>query len=393
MKIGILTYHRSINYGAVMQAYALACRLNEMNGVVAEIIDYTSPQMDIYYCLFTLYRGKRSLFQLGARLQMYRAFNKTINKLPLSLQKLKNCSQKKFYRHVYEKYDLIVVGSDAVWNYEKRGLPNPYFLLDSTGSKHVSYAASCNGINYNRLDEEKLSILKQAFERFEYLGVRDTLTENVVFRALGEHKTKHNCDPTLLLNFEKDGLNDSILNHLRKKLINKYGASPNKKYIGLMLSNLNGDLAKVLVAELKKRYADTHQIVSIYSYCAYADIPYVADLTPFEWARIFSLFDITFTKYFHGTLLSLKNLTPVISLSAEKSLYDMPAKVEDVLKRMNLLDFYWPARNAADISWECLMQKVDSLICIPPKEKMRQAVDKEATYANDFFDYLKNILT
>ena len=38
MKIGIVTFHRALNYGAVLQAYALCHFLND-NGFDAEIID------------------------------------------------------------------------------------------------------------------------------------------------------------------------------------------------------------------------------------------------------------------------------------------------------------------------------------------------------------------
>ena len=38
-KIGILTYHRSINYGAMLQAYALRYTIQKL-GYKVEVIDY-----------------------------------------------------------------------------------------------------------------------------------------------------------------------------------------------------------------------------------------------------------------------------------------------------------------------------------------------------------------
>lgn len=391
MKIGIMTYHRSINYGAVMQSFALSRRLSEIKNVEVEIIDYMSLKMDIYYKLFTLYRGRNGFWHFRERFEMYHAFRRGINQLPLSKGRLVTDNASKFYRYIQDRYDIIIVGSDAVWNYEKRGLPNPYFLTENVKTRKISYAASCNGIDYSHLNNSKLSILKRSFEQFEYLGVRDMLTEMVVSKALGQQIAKHNCDPTFLLDFEQDGLGEEFISKLSAKLCKKYGWDTSKKHIGLMLSNLNGNLAKILVAKLKEKYGKTHQIVSVYSYCPYADIPYISDLTPFEWSRIFSLFDITFSKYFHGMLLSIKNGTPVMSLSAEHHIEGIPAKVEDVLKRMDLMEFYWPAKNESNIEWGKFMTQVDEFILNPPKEKMKKAVDNERQYAKEFFGIIESI--
>ena len=153
-----------------------------------------------------------------------------------------------------------------------------------------------------------------------------------------------------------------------------------------------GNLGQALVKHLKKAYGDEYQIVSLYSYCQYADIPSIADLTPFEWSRIFSLFDITFSKYFHGTLLSIINGTPVISLSAEEEIKGIPAKVEDVLTRLDLMDFYFPAKNSADINWKKFMHRVNNLIENPPVEKMLKGVEKEKKYADSFFEYIRTLV-
>ena len=40
MKVGILTFHRSVNYGAYLQALALCKKLNCEQDISAEIIDF-----------------------------------------------------------------------------------------------------------------------------------------------------------------------------------------------------------------------------------------------------------------------------------------------------------------------------------------------------------------
>lgn len=45
MKIGILTFHRPINYGAYLQAFSLQDRLKEyLREATIEIVDYIAPK-------------------------------------------------------------------------------------------------------------------------------------------------------------------------------------------------------------------------------------------------------------------------------------------------------------------------------------------------------------
>ena len=53
MKIGILTFHRAINYGASLQAYALTKKMNEM-GYEAEIVDYRNPHIENMFHNFSI---------------------------------------------------------------------------------------------------------------------------------------------------------------------------------------------------------------------------------------------------------------------------------------------------------------------------------------------------
>ena len=50
MKIGILTFHRSVNNGAFMQAYALSSEIKKrFPSDEVEIIDFTPPSVVNYY--------------------------------------------------------------------------------------------------------------------------------------------------------------------------------------------------------------------------------------------------------------------------------------------------------------------------------------------------------
>ena len=61
MKIGILTFHRAINYGAVLQCYALSECLKRM-GHDAVVIDYRPEYIEKYRKTIPL-SSKRTLLK------------------------------------------------------------------------------------------------------------------------------------------------------------------------------------------------------------------------------------------------------------------------------------------------------------------------------------------
>ena len=52
-RIGIITFHRADNYGAVLQTYATQTILNDLD-YQAEVIDYRSPELEEKYKLFKI---------------------------------------------------------------------------------------------------------------------------------------------------------------------------------------------------------------------------------------------------------------------------------------------------------------------------------------------------
>ena len=369
-----------------MQSAALAEQLSiRFPSAQIEIIDYSSAKMDRYYKMITIYRGMESAIHILKRIEMYRAFQKGLRQLPLSKERLISDNAKTFEKWLGDRYDILITGSDAVWNYNKRGLPNPYFLSGNIEVKRFSYAASCNGLNistYKDITEEQREYLKNSFDKFEFIGVRDEQTERLVHEVCPNIPVYHNCDPSILY----EDLSGQDRTKLLKKLQKKYGFDPNKPTIAFMMSNLNGGFRAEISKRIKEKYGNKYQTVSLYSYNTYADIPYVSDLTPQEWSIIFGLFDLTISKYFHGVMFSLLNHTPVIAVGAETSIEGLPNKISDALGRMNLLDFYFQADQVNIINWDELMQKIDNCLKDKPLDRIVAGIEKERESAESFFD-------
>lgn len=364
MKIGVLTFHRSINYGAYIQCYSLSKKIQkDFPNSCVEVIDYDMPKMAKYYSftLFNYLTTSNNLVDFIKRLgklciepltlqrerKKKRIFLKALSHLPLSNKTINSNSITPLIDYINNNYDIVICGSDAIWNYNVRGWPNPYFLSLNVTSKKYSYAASCYGMLFERISKTKLTEIRDIFNSYSYIGVRDDET-NCFFNSLSCNlHSFHNCDPSLLLDFNQMPLN---LDSLNKKMKSK-GFIFGKKSVCVM-----GDNA--LFKFVKRIMGPNYQYVCVYNYCRDADVNLI-DLDPFEWAYAFRFFTIVFTTYFHGTLLSLKNLTPTICLALNNE-YNKKhvSKVEDVLTRLGLIDLYFEVNNDIDAE-----QRLQNKVC------------------------------
>lgn len=177
MKIGILTFHRAINYGAVLQAYALQHVLREQ-GHEALVIDYCPSYMKRAYRLFFIERIKgqglignlqmllRECLAFPSRYKRHKAFARFIH-THIHLQKM--CKET-----LVSQYSTLIIGSDQVWNAGiTKGMDAMYWGTDSIFDdiKHISYAASAGNIK----DIELLApqAINDALARFVAVSVRE----------------------------------------------------------------------------------------------------------------------------------------------------------------------------------------------------------------------------
>lgn len=344
-KIGIFTFHRSINYGAFMQAYSLSKKLQKnFPETKVEIIDYTSRLMDEHYVPKINRSAIRSPQGYLAKKKQYKLFKSALGRLPLSDKKICNdgCTQQVL--EAYENdYDIFVVGSDAVWNWCKRGFPNPYLMNFEKDVKKLSYAASAYGMGPEYVKDEERKYFASSLERFSFIGVRDDYTASLVRSVLPVSNPEYTCDPTVFLDmddvFDEIGLTRE---EFRKKIYKKLNISEDKRIIGMM------GVPKELVEKLADRFGDKYVLVNLYNYSRFVK-KQLLDITPFEWAAVFGLFDLTVTSFFHGTLLSLRNSTPVINYDFSQFSQNNEGKICDVMRRLGLPDCHFKSKNDFDL--------------------------------------------
>ena len=402
MKIGILTYHRSYNYGAYMQCYSLSVRMQkDFPDCQVEVIDYISKEAYLnYHSSFgnllslianadTSAKRKRYVKSLIAYIlsliKEHRVndvntehFDEAIKKLSCSEKYIISDNLGEISKYINDNYDIVIVGSDAVWNFQMRPFPNVYFLGESIKTKKLSYAASSYEQPYKILSEKQISQIRKSWLTFDYIGVRDISTENFVKFIDASFVPKHNCDPTVLLDMDAlEPYKESVYN----KLLNA-GFDPNKKSIGLMVRPW-------LAAKLRQQLGNEYQLVSVFKYTPYADIN-LMDINPFEWAVCFSFFNATITHYFHGNLLSLKNNTPTLVIE-KKTAYNQQynSKIRDFMNRVNMLEnCYFDD----EFDYSSLRRRLDVLFTTD-KSTIESEMRREASFYNSFKTALETVIS
>ena len=396
MRIGILTYHQSVNNGAVMQAYSLSKRLKELYpSCEIEIVDYRMQKVEEGYAynlknylshISAIKRFKRCLYLIRHPLFLYRkrqrtdVFGSCLGKLPLSPKRIWDDKPDEIYSYINERYDVLVVGSDAIWNYLSRGYGNVYLPDSRVEITKMSYAASCYGMDFLKRPDTERKEIGQNLNEFAFIGVRDDATEEFVHWSGCGLTPVHTCDPTVFLNVDELPIDEE---ELREKLI-KRGFDFSKPTIGMMG---NAHMFKML----RRMYGKQYQIVALYEFIPGADVN-LYDLEPYEWAYVFRYFKVTFTTFFHGTLLSLRNGTPVICLALDTDFAKAHTpKTLDVLTRLGFPEWYFKT-DYQKINIEEIKQQADKFLCGDYTERILLAVEREAESFHVFNDALKQLI-
>ena len=184
MKIGLITYHHSNNYGAVMQSYA-TCKALQALGHEVQFINIQQ-----------LEKKKLKHIVFIPKYLTFKAFTKRF--YPKETPYIHNLQE---LRNMQFDYDCLMVGSDQVWN------PNisldkclAYFLyFGEENVKRVSYASSFGLSDWPQEKKNLIVPVKMALKRFNNISVREKTGQELLTRLFGVN-SKVVVDPTMLHN-------------------------------------------------------------------------------------------------------------------------------------------------------------------------------------------------
>ena len=288
--VGVLTFHRCINYGSYWQARCLVEGLRA-RGLTVFILDHRSARIDRkeWCCALHPHRpvlsGRRDVDHHAAKV---RKFLRAVSALPLSEPFALEGG------YTLRDYDLVLVGSDEVWN-----LRHPWyggyrlFYGDGLDGRLASYAASFGNQNASDgLGSDWCGRLR----RFECISVRDRNSKRLVDEALGRPATLV-LDPCL-----------QFARHIRSD-----AALPIKgPYVAAYGHGFTGQFGRAV-----RHWADRRsvRVVSVGYRNDWADSQWI-DAGPDDFAAFMANATAVATNFFHGCIFALVNGRPFVCESS-----------------------------------------------------------------------------
>ena len=279
MKIGILTHHFVNNFGAFLQAYALREALaKEYPDDTVEIINFINIKQYLINSAgwFRYYRNRENLKCWLQKTRLPRSFARA-RKQHMVLSK--RCYSTKGVNRL--GYDIIIFGSDEIWNYEdKRSRAPIKFGCGITCKNKIAYAPSVGNSAGSVPD-----YVREGIKKFRAVSARDELTSKLVEEIVGT-TPEAVLDPTFLTEFP------TCSAQVKKPYILFYYCDRLPKEIKDQIfdyAKVHG-LAVYGAGEADKRFDEI-----------------TVKLSPFEWVDMFRGAEFVFTGTFHGAVFSILN--------------------------------------------------------------------------------------
>ena len=290
-KIGVLTFHKCINYGSYWQARCLVEGLRR-NGFDAELIDHRCDAVgraELRCALQPILPTRSSRAQMRGYAGKVRRFLEAFADLPLSrpvaLHRPEGMAE----------YDAVVVGSDEVWNLAHPWYGGvPLFYGDGVKARRlVAYAGSFGSYSCHwGLDDYWTGKLK----RFDALSVRDQNSFWLVRGTTGREA------PTVL---------DPVLQFPE---IAEAAVDPEEEPFALVY----GHSFPPWFVDSLRRWARSSglRLRSVGYHNAFAD-EQLLKAGPFEFARLMAGARAVITNYFHGCVFALLNAKPFATVTSD----------------------------------------------------------------------------
>lgn len=195
-KIGIITLSASYNCGSMLQSYALKEILKNYGDV--EIINFSSKASHKLYDIVPKFYPKRIFLKVRNGKLYYELVNEVVAYTEFKAQYLEITGKELFAKdlnQISNKYDIVVTGSDQIWNVCMSDFDEAFFAY-WTPKKKVAYAPSLGGhdIRENRMCYKYI----QCINSFDALSVREEVGKRCLDEITGKDIPKV-LDPTLML--------------------------------------------------------------------------------------------------------------------------------------------------------------------------------------------------
>jgi len=360
-RIGLLTFHFPQHVGAVIQAYSLKT-LVERLGLSVEIINYIPPwhslgfdnpllmlkkHMFLYrkfsvndnYVtkLFSIFRNVlgvyiRNIFDLQSLLideYLYRDFLR--KQLQVRAQAV---TELQALKRIISMYDVIIVGSDQVWNPDfLRGAEFAYLLpFKVPGVRKVAFSASIGSIVKLLRDERLKRLFRYCLMDFTFVSVRERQHATILEKLVGR-SVYHTLDPVLLVD-------KSTLEGIARKPEHIEPDISEENYI--IIYNLDDSTlprAFQLVKEsslpaIVYKVSSTMSLVRYIQFCRHRKCLLARFRGPREIVWLIRNATMIVTNSYHGLLLSIVFQKPVVFVMSGVA-SATPDRITDIIYHIN----------------------------------------------------------
>lgn len=318
MRIGILTFHAAHNYGAVLQCYALQEYLKSI-GHNVQVIDYRNPYIiDCYKPFRTSRFVRKNIFKmiclLYQEIYLYPKRRSRSNAFDDFIQHKLDLAP--IESIMSDPYDIILIGSDQVWNINLTNGFDEYYWGSFERPKQTkvcTYAASMQ----DKWSVQESYVISDLLSNFDSISMREKSTAEQISRLI-EKEVWQVVDPTLLFD---DVMWNQVASKskIKEPYVLAYQVEPNP--IVDKIAHRVSEERKLRIVRLSANVADENDNEVISS-------------SPADFISLFKHAAFIVCSSFHGT---------VFSLQFKKNFYSVRgngknARVQTLLSMANMND-------------------------------------------------------
>lgn len=357
MKVGILTFHASHNYGSMLQAYALQNVLKNL-GVDNIIINFrseiqkslTPPPIALIHprsSLIKLLKGPQKTFALFRK---YIRFENFLNQNLCVSKELATDSQVKNYI-ADGNFDALITGSDQIWNPGCWDFNMVYLLDFDFHGKRIAYAPSL-GSTPETINSKKLFEIRNALNHYDYLSTREERGSEFIRNLTGRIPDTV-VDPTLLID-----------KSVYTPLLTKVGKLPDEYIFYYTPREESGTFQHAL--DISKKLKLPIVVTQDYSEYVGENVIHILDCGPCEFLTIINRAHLCIGNSFHLLVFSLIFHKLFFMLS------NCPdSRMLNLLEKINLTNRLIIGDKSVDFYDDINYQEVDAAILILKSESKK----------------------
>ena len=321
MKVGIVTVHDSSNLGSFLQALGMY-EIVKQHGDEPVIIKTRSD-----FTTFCLYLGYNNSKPARSAKSFIRFFVSNVKSPKITWTRY--CKYKT-YKKDWIKFgviaspksfnsinaDVLLLGSDEIWNANQPAFQNPYMYgINLNAKKKVAYAISAGNVSSDKL--KQFPELINSIRHLDSIIYRDDHTKNIL-RECGITSDEKICDPTIQIDIRK---------YMKRQDDVKL---PSEDYIAVYSYNVDENKKDFI-----KRFAKERELKIVAVSLPHDWVDEYINCSPLEFGAVLEKAKFVFTSTFHGTIFSSLYHTKFVSDAI------LP-KVKDVLNTLELEDHALP---------------------------------------------------